>query len=101
MADLSVTPANVVTVDGTVRRGVAGGTVTAGQPVRFSSNELIAATDASAAGAAVAGIALHGASDNQPLAYQTTGTINIGATVAVGKVYVLSTSGAISPAPSL
>lgn len=97
MADLTITPANVATVDGVVRHGTAGGTITAGQAVRFSSGELVAASDSSAANAAVAGIALHAASDGQPLAYQDSGTIDIGATVAIGKVYVLSTSGGIAP----
>ena len=97
MTDLSITAANVATVDGIVRHGTAGGTITAGMAVRFSSGELIAATDTSAATAAVAGIALHAASDGQPLAYQETGTIDIGATVAIGKVYVVSASGGIAP----
>lgn len=97
MADLTITPANVETVDGVVRHGTAGGTITAGMPVRFNAGELVAANDSSAADAAVAGIALHGASDGQPLAYQDSGTIDIGATVEVGKVYVLSGAGGIAP----
>lgn len=97
MADITVTPANVATVSGTVRHGTAGGTITAGMAVRTSSGELIAATDTSAANAAVAGIALNGASDGQPVSYQDTGVIAIGGTVSVGKVYVLSASGGIAP----
>jgi len=46
----------------------------------------------------VYGIALNNALSGQPLAVQRTGTITIGATVTVAKVYVLSaTSGAICP----
>lgn len=97
MADLTITASSVALVSGITRHGTAGGTLTAGQPVRLSSGELVAASDASAAAAAVAGIALHGASDGQPIAYQDSGVIAIGATVAVGKVYVLSTSGGIAP----
>lgn len=43
------------------------------------------------------GIALHGASSGQPLRVQTGGSITIGATVAVGALYVVSlTAGAIA-----
>jgi hypothetical protein len=45
------------------------------------------------------GIALNGASSGQPLTVQDAGEITIGATVAVGTVYVLSaTPGGIAPA---
>lgn len=97
MADLSITAANVIGY-GTVLNGVAGGSVTAGLALRKdSSGQLVAASDDSAGNAEVAGIALHGASTGQPIAYQAAGLINLGATLSVGKVYVLSTSGAIAP----
>jgi hypothetical protein len=96
MADLTQTAASVLGY-GDQLHGVLGGTVTAGMPVRLSSGTFIAATDASAVGAAVEGIALTGGASGQPFTYQKAGTINLGATLAVGKVYVLSTSGLIAP----
>lgn len=95
MADLSQTAANVVGYGERVE-GRLGGTVTAGMPVRKQTDgTFIAATDASAAGAAVEGIALTGGASGQPFLYQRGGNINLGATVAAGAIYVLSTSGAI------
>jgi hypothetical protein len=97
MADLSVTAANVRGY-GQHITGTLGGTVTAGQPVRKQADgTFIAATDASLAGSQVEGIALTGGGSGQPFIYQKGGNINPGATVAVGKVYVLSTSGGIAP----
>lgn len=97
MADLTITAANVVSY-GTTSTGTAGATITAGQVVRLNSSlQLVLASDDSAANAAVAGIALHGASSGQPLTYHVRGSINLGATLSVGKLYVLSTSGAICP----
>lgn len=97
MADLSITAGNVIG-SGTRLAGVAGGTVTAGMAVQKNSgNEIVAASDDSAVNAACVGIALNGASDGQPVEYQASGLINLGATVAVGKVYVVSTSGGIAP----
>lgn len=109
MADLSITAANVVSVADsglTKGGGTAGATITAGQPLYIDasdSNKLKPAdNDASSATANVVGIALHGASNNQPIAYQKTGKITIGATVAVGTAYVLSsTAGGICPIADL
>ena len=51
-----------------------------------------------AAQSLLAGIALHGALAGQPLTYQTSGSITIGATMTVGQIYVLSsTAGGIAP----
>lgn len=96
MADLTQTATSVIGY-GEQLHGVLGGTVAAGMPVRLSSGTFVAATDASLAGAAVEGIALTGGAVGQPFTYQKGGNINLGATLAVGKVYVLSTSGAIAP----
>lgn len=96
MADLTQTATSVIGY-GEKLPGVLGGTVAAGMPVRLSSGAFIAATDASLAGAAVEGIALSGGATGQPFTYQKAGNINLGATLAVGKVYVLSTAGAIAP----
>ena len=98
MVDLVVTPADVLTVDGIVRDGIAGAAITQGQPVRASGGQYVPATDNDDANAAaVAGIALQSVAAGQPIRFQESGVIDIGATVAVGKVYVLSTSGAIAP----
>lgn len=96
MADLSQTATSVIGY-GPRLEGVLGGTVAAGMPVRKSSGAFIAATDASAAGAAVEGIALSGGAVGQPFIYQKSGNINLGATVAAGKIYVLSTDGGVAP----
>lgn len=101
MADLSITAANVASLSGKGARatGIAGGTITAGMAVRLdtTTGKLVASANTSAPNAEVLGLALHGASDGQPLSYQTRGNINLGATLALGKVYVLSTAGLISP----
>lgn len=97
MADLSQTPTSVIGY-GEPKQGKLGGTVAAGMPVRKQTDGTwIAATDATAAGANVEGIAVTGGAINQLFLYQTGGNINLGATLAVGKVYVLSTAGAIAP----
>jgi len=103
MTDLSVTAANVVPgSDAKIIRGLAGETITAGQPVyRDATTRKFMKADSDSATQAVrepAGIALHGASDGQPLAVQTEGLITIGATLTVGEIYVLSdTPGGIMP----
>ena len=97
MADLSITPASVVAgTDADYYQGVSGGTVTAGMAVYLDAldNKLKAAD--------VKGIALHGASDGQPLRVQTAGSLTIGATTTVGAAYVLSaTPGGIAPIADL
>lgn len=100
MADLSITAASVANLSGkgAQANGTAGGTITAGMPLyKNASNALVAAANTSALLADVEGIALNGASTGQPVTYQTKGNINLGATLAVGKVYVLSAAGLISP----
>ena len=97
MVDLSQTAADVVG-NGVTETLIAGGTVTQGMPVRRdTSGQVVSASDNSAANAAVYGIALSGASAGQPVEVQKSGTIDLGATLLVGKIYVLSTSGAIAP----
>lgn len=97
MAALSITAGNVRSY-GTKASGVAGGTITAGLALyRNTSGQLVAAANSSVAAAEVVGIALNGASANQPVDYHIAGEIDMGATVAVGKVYVLGTAGGIIP----
>ena len=107
MTALSITAANVVAGSNAKKTpGVAGATITAGQAVyRAAATGKLLLADADSATAevrVVAGIALHGASDGQPLTIQTEGDINLGATLVVGAVYVLdATAGAIAPAADL
>jgi hypothetical protein len=101
-ADLSVTAANVVPASGyQFVDGTAGETITAGQPLYLKASDTRywkADSDASSATATVIGIALNGSSAGQPVRVQTGGDINIGATLTVGEIYVLSaTAGAICP----
>jgi hypothetical protein len=107
MADLSVTAANVVAGSGaTVERGTAGATITAGQVVYqdpVSGKFLLAdSNSATAAVRAPDGIALNGASLNQPLAVHTGGPVTIGATLVAGTTYTLSeTPGGLQPTADL
>lgn len=104
MADLSVTAANVAKSAGTTKYGTAGETITAGQALYLASGDsklyLLDADDTEAK-AAFEGIALNGASADQPVAYLSAGdsaVINPGATVTVGEIYVASgTPGGIAP----
>lgn len=106
MADLSVVAADVLEVSGVVSvRGTAGVTITAGQVVYLNATsgkyELAQADDS--ATDAVIGIAAHGAADGQPLEVMTRGTIDLGVTLTVGEIYVLSSAaaGAIAPEADL
>jgi len=105
MADLSITAANVVATAGeaTTRSVTAGATITAGQIVYLdSSNEAqLAHCETSATTADVEGIALNGAANDQPLQIATAGQLDIGGTLTVGTIYVLSAAGAICPAADL
>ena len=103
MADIIITAANVAAGAGaSVINVTAGASITAGQAVyRDAADGLYKLADANAsqAAAAAVGIALHAAASGQPLAVLTGGNITIGATVAVGTIYVVSgTAGGIAPA---
>jgi hypothetical protein len=103
MADLTITAANVVAGSNTVRDdGTAGETVTAGKAVYKSSTTnkwmLADSNSATAEARKATGIALNGASLNQPVAVQKAGDITIGATLTAGTAYYLSdTAGGICP----
>ena len=100
MADLSVTAASVAYSSGERETGTAGETVTAGMAVyKSSSDGLLYKADCNASGKdATYGIALHDSIVNRVLTIQKSGYITIGATVAVGTVYVQSgTAGGICP----
>jgi len=113
MSDISITAANVVKgANAKTRRGRAGATITAGQTLYEDSSDnfdlKLADANASAATANCVGIALHGASDGQPLEYvyeddefTPGGTLSISAAADDG-VYVLSgTAGGIAPVGDL
>ena len=109
MADITVTAANV-SVDtaypSSLEKGYnAGATITAGQAVYLDSSNEWQLSDANGAAAlrTVAGVALHASLDGQPLVVALPPTVlNIGATVAVGTIYVSSgTAGGIGPSTDL
>jgi hypothetical protein len=108
MADVAITPANVVKGTGAkIDTGIAGVAITAGQTIYkdpTDGNKLkLADADAPTGSVRVpAGIALHGAAPNQPISYQYEGPIVIGGTVTQGLIYVQSdTPGGIMPAADL
>ncbi|MEQ9027556.1 MAG: hypothetical protein RLP44_02475 [Aggregatilineales bacterium] len=102
MTALSVTPANVLKGAGAKTfDGTAGTTITAGQAVYKDPEDgykFKLATSANQTAARAVGIALHAATDEQPLQVLTDGTYAPGATAASGTVYVVgATAGAIAP----
>lgn len=107
MADLSITAANVLAGAGAItERGIAGATITAGQPVyKAASDSKYKLADDNSATAEVRvarGIALNSASDGQPLTILTSGLITIGATMVAQTAYYLGdTPGAICPVADL
>ena len=106
MADLTITAANVKPgTTAVTTTGTYGETVTAGMAVYKSSSDSLwykAECDSTTAKAAAVGIALNGGSVNRPGTIITKGDCSIGATVAVGRVYVVSaTAGGIAPTTDL
>lgn len=107
MADITVSAAGVAKgTNATFVTGVAGATITAGQPVYIdtsASNVIKTAVNTSSTACVVAGIALHAALTGQPIQYQTAGDLYLtGTTLAVGTVFVLSAAaGGICPSADL
>lgn len=107
MADLSITAANVIAgANSVVSNGVSGETIMAGKAVYLSSTTgkwmLADADSATAEARRVIGIALNGASANQPIAVQTGGDITVGPTLVAGTAYYLSDDpGGICPLADL
>ena len=108
MADLSITAGSVVAADGAVSKQeyVAGATITAGQLVYVdtaNSNVLkLAQADGTALEATVKGIAMCSGSAGQPITVATGGDIDIGASLTVATIYVLSaTAGKICPSADI
>lgn len=103
MADITLTPANVVAgADSSAVTGVAGETIAAGKAVYLSSTTkkwmLADSNSATAEARKAKGISLNGASLNQPIAVHKAGDITIGGTLVAGTAYYLSdTPGGICP----
>lgn len=103
MADITITPANVVAgADSSAVTGVAGETIAAGKAVYLSSTTkkwmLADSNSATAEARKAKGISLNGASLNQPIAIHKAGDITIGGTLVAGTAYYLSdTPGGICP----
>lgn len=102
MADVTVTAANVkpVGTSRTVQTVLLGETVTQGQPLylKAADSKYWKADADTLAEAAAAGIAITpGVADDYAIML-TAGTINMGGTLAVGQVYVVSTNaGGVAP----
>lgn len=107
MTDISITAANVARAGSAdTEAGTSGATVTAGQVVyKDAADGLYKLADCDSGAAAARspiGVALHGASANQPLTILTKGDVTIGATLTAGVVYYLSgTAGGIAPVADL
>lgn len=102
MSDVSITAANVSLVSGSVATGTAGASITAGQSIYINgSNQVVLAeANGTVAQAAATGVALNSAASGQPVTYAVNGaTVNIGGTVAVGTIYVVSAANAGGIAP--
>lgn len=111
MADVSITAAQVAPISNTtydtrMSDGIAGATLTAGQPLYIdtaASNTLkLADADGTAPAYTCAGIALHAATSGQPIKYANGGNYYPGFAVTPGAVYTLSTTaGGIQPVADL
>ena len=102
MADIAITPGNVIAASGATKElGTAGATITAGQIVYkdlTDSDKFKLAINDDVLTAVILGVALNGASSGQPLFVHTTGGLNPGETVVVGEIYCCSLSaGGIAP----
>jgi len=105
MADLIVTPANVLAQAGSTKsEGIAGESITAGETIyKASATGKIMKADASdEAGSKALGVALNNAALDQPVDFVTAGKLTAGAAVGVGTVYAVSaTAGRICPVGDL
>jgi hypothetical protein len=108
MADISVTASSVKPANANtgIGRGTAGATITAGQAVyadpadNFEIKPALSSNQTQANN--VVGIALHGASDGQPIAYAYSGDVTFNAVLTAATTYVLgSAAGGISPSADL
>jgi hypothetical protein len=107
MADLSITAANCVPVaPALIGYGTSGATITAGQAIYLeaSSNtwKLADNNSATAEVRQATALALTGSASGQPIAYLSSGSVTLGATMTAGVAYYLSdTPGGICPVADL
>lgn len=105
MADITITPANVLpSASSVVYTGTFGETVLAGQSIYLKSSDgrLYKAQNTTAEKAAAVGIALNGGSAGQPATYTSKNPLTIGGTLTVGSAYIVSaTAGGIAPITDL
>lgn len=107
MADYAITVANVAAQSGSTQAsGTSGATITQGDAIYIDasdSNKIkVADCTTSAATAAAKGIALNSALSGQPVTYAKAGSsVNLGTTLAIGDVVILSEAGAIAPVADL
>jgi hypothetical protein len=102
MADISITAANVVSGDGAVKSaGIAGEAIAAGKAVYLSSTTkkwmLADSNSATAEARHSLGIALNGASLNQPVDVQKSGQITLAGMTANTPYFLSDTPGGICP----
>lgn len=101
MADITITPGNVVTAGAIVESGTAGAAITAGQVVyrdAATRKYLLADADGVAAAKAPRGIALNGGALNQPISVALSGPVTIGGALSPGAAYYASSNpGGIAP----
>lgn len=101
MADLTVIAANVKPGTDTVtKRGIAGEAINAGESVFVAADGGIelCENDQAALDAACVGVSLNDAAADQPIEYGFSGTVNMGAILAIGQVYIVGAApGGIAP----
>lgn len=108
MADLVLTATSVVASgsSNSITAKIAGGTITAGQPVAINtSTGKVEPADVDSGTAylnTVYGIALNGAAANQPVRVMRKGSLTVNAVLTKGTIYVGSdTAGGIKPVADL
>lgn len=106
MADITVTPANVLVTSGNKGTGTAGETILAGQCLYLKASDSRlwkAQADGTVEEATSVGISLHGATAGQPVAYAAQdAVINIGGTTAKLTTYCVSAAaGGVAPMADL
>jgi hypothetical protein len=105
MSDLTQTPANVLAGNPSITGyGLAGAAIVAGNSIYLNTDgywyPAQANSTSTVAGGLQCAIALDSAPGAaQPFTYQRSGQINLGATLAIGQVYVVAAdnAGAIAP----
>lgn len=100
MTDLVITAADVARVDGSVQTKNAGVAIVAGDSVFVDSNGVLqlSINDDTAIEAASSGVALNDGAVGQPVTYQVSGNLDVGATLVIGETYVVGAAlGGLAP----